>query len=534
MNYLKSLTLLIAIMALVYSCNRPGNNYYIDSLKGNDSNDGLSPGKAWQTLEKASQGTYQAGDKILLKGGQIFNGSLVLESISGSAGLPIVISSYGEGRAIISSGDSVAVSVSHSNFIDIKDLICRGSGRLYGNYASGLDLTLNSNLNVDNIDVAGYLQSGITVRGGSDIRITNVYAHENGYAGIHVFGIREVRDQQESAPWLMPSQSATTSTDIGKAGKQQETRVRNVYIGYSVAENNPGSPAVTNNHSGNGILIGRVNNGLIEYCEAFNNGWDMPREGNGPVGIWAHDSDSIIIQYCFSHNNKTSERGVDGGGFDFDGGMTNSIMQYNMSAFNEGAGYGIYQYREAGVWDNNIVRYNISYHDGIKNSQCGIHVWIDYKAANQMSNFHAYNNTVINKYGYGVNFTPGHYENFIFENNIFVVKDRADEFIGGNFTGASFDRNVFYNTYHSREGLPQPALRLDENPLVSDPLLLIPPDGAFSEYNATNINSFPFFKLQSGSPASRSGNRIVDNGGRDYWGNILPAEGRPNIGAYGK
>jgi hypothetical protein len=509
MNTRQSIILLIAVMALVFSCDSPGNNYYLDSIEGNDSNDGSSPGKAWQTLEKAGQGIYLPGDHILLRGGQTFNGSLILECVSGSEGLPVVISSFGTGRATISSGDSAAVSVSRSSFTDVKNLICRGSGRLDGNRASGVDMTHNSNLNIDNIDVAGYLHSGITVRGGSDIRITNVYAHENGFCGIHVTGIRG-------------------------DGEQQENRVRNVYVGYSVAENNPGSPAITNNHSGNGILLGRVNNGLIEYCEAFNNGWDMPRPGNGPVGIWAHDSDSVIIQYSFSHNNKTSENGHDGGGFDFDGGMTNSIMQYNMSAFNEGSGYGIYQYRTAGLWDNNIVRYNISYHDGIKNSQSGIHVWVDMNADNQMSNFHAYNNTVINKYGYGVNFTPGHYENFIFENNIFMVMEKSEQFIGGDFTGASFDRNNYHNTWHAGAGLTQPAVRLDVNPVLSDPQLLIPPDEAFREYNAATINSIPFFILHPGSPAIRSGKRIAGNGGKDYWGNVLPADENPNIGACGK
>ena len=42
-------------------------------------------------------------------------------------------------------------------------------------------------------------------------------------------------------------------------------------------------------------------------------------------------------QYCFSHDNKTSPEGLDGGGFDFDGGITNSLMQYNLAMNNEGA-----------------------------------------------------------------------------------------------------------------------------------------------------------------------------------------------------
>ena len=66
---------------------------------------------------------------------------------------------------------------------------------------------------------------------------------------------------------------------------------------------------------------------LIEYCTATNNGWDMPRTGNGPVGIWAYESDSVLIQRCIAYRNKTQKGAADGGGFDFDGGMTNSIIR---------------------------------------------------------------------------------------------------------------------------------------------------------------------------------------------------------------
>ena len=89
---------------------------------------------------------------------------------------------------------------------------------------------------------------------------------------------------------------------------------------------------------------------MVEYCEAMENGWDMPRPGNGPVGIWGYEADHLTIQYCYSHDNKTSPNGYDGGRFDFDGGITNSVMQYNLSMNNEGAGYGLFQFGGAGAW----------------------------------------------------------------------------------------------------------------------------------------------------------------------------------------
>ncbi|MCU0408687.1 MAG: right-handed parallel beta-helix repeat-containing protein, partial [Bacteroidales bacterium] len=180
----------------------------------------------------------------------------------------------------------------------------------------------------------------------------------------------------------------------------------------------------------------------IEYCEAMNNGWDMPREGNGPVGIWAYMSDSITIQYCYAHHNKTSEKGKDGGGFDFDGGVRNSVMQYNLSAFNEGAGYGIFQYGGATEWSDNTMRYNVSYNDGSKNGNCGILVWCD-PAGGPMHTFHAYGNTIVNSLAHAVAFEPGAYPGFLFENNVFILPERSGKRPGGTGTLAEFRNNSY-------------------------------------------------------------------------------------------
>jgi hypothetical protein len=494
------------ITSVLLSFKSLGADYYIDVLNGNDYNDGLSPQKAWQTLAKSNRGDYHAGDKILLKGGQTFNGCLALKSTKGSPGFQIILSSYGGGRAIISSGDSMALFLKNCDFAEIKNLICRGSGRLNGNKASGIDFRGCSNIAIDSIEVSGYHYSGINFQGGSDIRITNVHAQNNGFCGIHI------------------------TSDFSGNDESPYKSVHRVYIGFSFAENNPGCPSIKDNHSGNGILLGGVTNALVEYCEAMNNGWDMPREGNGPVGIWAYMSDSVIIQHCYSHHNKTSAKGADGGGFDFDGGVTNSILQYNLSACNEGAGYGMFQYAGANVWNNNIVRYNISFNDGLKNGQSGIFMWCD-PAAVPMKNLHAYNNTIVNKSGHGVNFLPGHYENFVFENNIFMVTDSTDEFTGGEFTGAVFDRNLYWNTYHAKAGMMQPKVRLENDPVVADPLILMPSSDQPGNLNPKTINSIPFFRLKAKSPAIKAAKFIVNNGAKDYWGNILQPDGKPNLGA---
>ncbi len=499
--------LILLISLLFISGNSFGTIYYINASAGSDNNDGLSPQNAWRTLEKANTGDFRAGDKILLKGGQTFTGSISLKSVSGQEGSPILISSFGGERAIISSGDSVALLADNCDFLLVKNLICKGSGRLNGNDANGFDFINNTNLVVDSVEASGFLFSGIRIKGGRNIRVTNTFAHDNGFCGIHV-----------------------TSDKNGKDDSKEKS-IRNVYIGYCVTDNNPGCPAITDNHSGNGILIGGVTNGTIEYCESMRNGWDMPRKGNGPVGIWAYQSDSITIQHCYAHHNATSPEGKDGGGFDFDGGMTNSVMQYNLSAFNEGPGYGIFQYADALEWYNNVVRYNISYHDGIKNGQCGIVMWCD-QTAIPMKDFHAYNNTIVNKFGYGINFLPGHYKNFVFENNILSLTETANKFVGGEFSGALFNNNLYWSEKPADKSFPPFKNFIDSSLVLLDPMIEIPDNETIALNSISEVNSIPWFRLKKNSPALNGGKKIASPGEFDYWGNTLLNFENPSIGAY--
>ncbi len=482
--------------------------FFVDAENGNDQNIGTSAQQAWQTLERASKANLKPGDSLLLNGGQKFNGFLTLDSLTGTPEMPIVISSFGDGRATIKSGNTIAVHISNSRYIEVSNLILIGSGRKDGNDNNGIEFRDVQYGSINNLEVSGYLHSGVKVTGGSDISITHVFAHNNGFSGIFV--------------------------DIPDFLNNVDKPIRNIYIAYCRAENNPGSPVSLDNHSGSGILIGGVTNGIIEYCEAAYNGWDMPRPGNGPVGIWAYWSDSIIIQHCFAYHNMTSETGHDGGGFDFDGGVTNSILQYNLSALNEGAGYGMYQYIDASVWENNIVRYNISYFDGKKNGKAGIHIWTDRNnPVGIIQGLHAHNNTIINRAGYGINFEPGHYEDFVFENNLILLKGNARQFIAGNFSGATFNNNLYWSEKPSDRAMPPFAQVVDASLLLIDPRLLLPPaDEPLDKLNAGLLKTIEYFRPKNDSPALGAGKKIKNPGNTDFWGNAL-LDGNPvNIGAF--
>ena len=379
-------------------------NYYLSS-QGDDANSGTAQAP-FRTLAGLIRIEFLPGDTLFLRGGDTFDGTLHL-SLNGSEKKPIVVTSYGAGRATLDGGNREAVQISGSWFF-IRNLNTRGSGRKTGNTTNGIHLNDAHHIQVRDVETSGFQKSGLAVVGGSDIILTDIYAHENGATGIL---LHECRDCEILDCW---------------------------------AENNPGDPTNLTNHSGNGILVAESRNVLIDYCVATNNGWDMPRQGNGPVGIWAYQTDSILIQHCIAYHNKTSSGGKDGGGFDLDGGVTNSTIQYCLSYENEGAGYGLFQYACAQNWRNNTIRYNVSIDDGLKTAGAGgILVWNGGPTADEFADCFIYNNLIYNTKKPPVMFDAASANrHFIFANNIFLGKD---EVISGPASGERFLGNVWWS-----------------------------------------------------------------------------------------
>jgi len=455
MSYMKQTKFLIVFLMceiLVYQTHISAmyakakkNVYYVNEILGNDNNPGTQK-LPFKSIDKINTLPLKEGDIVLFAGGQIYSGTIRFTALLGTKENPVTISSYGNQRATIYGKDSFAIKISDSKHIIIKNINAKGKGRLSGNCTTGIDLQNTSYGFIDSVDVSGFLNDGIGIWDCENISITHAYSHDNGSGGIHV--------------------------DSRFMGKKL---VKKLYIAHCIAENNPGNQYILDNHSGNGILLGNVTNAIVEYCEAMNNGWAMPRNGNGPVGIWVYESDSIQIQYCYSHDNKTSPFGSDGGGFDFDGGTTNSIFQYNISANNEGAGFGIFQYKGAGKWNNNIVRYNVSIDDGIKNSHAGIFVWCDPSASNSIKNCTIYKNLIINKHGHTVSFSPEKYEGVAFTENIFLLTGEDKEsHIDGSFTSATFNGNQYWSKYAELNNLPQPIVNIDSSAIYSNPQVITP------------------------------------------------------------
>ena len=70
--------------------------YYVDASNGNDLNSGITEDEAWQTINKVNSSTFNSGDNILFKKGEVWREQLTIPS-SGSEGNPIIFGAYGSG-----------------------------------------------------------------------------------------------------------------------------------------------------------------------------------------------------------------------------------------------------------------------------------------------------------------------------------------------------------------------------------------------------------------------------------------------------
>ena len=339
-------------------------DYYVSSL-GDDSNSGLSERQPWRSIDRVNAAQLLPGDSIWFRANQTFSGNLCLVKVRQrrtDEAHVITIGSYGSGRATINAGSGAGFIAKNRGSVHLVNLNFVGAGTSK-NTSSGI-LFINTllgsvkfaDIRIHRVDVSGFKYSGINFvaqptdmswSGFRDVNITNTTSHDNGDAGISCMGA-----------WN-PEQKGYAHTDF--------------YISNCSVYRNVGIPG-KGSHSGNGIVLAQVDGAIIEHCRAYENGSLNDYEGGGPVGIWAWDANRVVIQFNESHHNRTGSS-KDGAGFDLDGGVRNSVVQYNHSHDNDGAGYLLAQFEGARPFYGNVLRYNLSVNDGRRNRYGGIHLW---------------------------------------------------------------------------------------------------------------------------------------------------------------
>lgn len=109
--------------------------YYVNSSTGSDDNTGLSPRKAWKSVNQINGRTFLPGDSILFATDGVWLNPLQPKG-SGTAEKPIVISSYGNGKLplFIGKGDTGKgiVSLSNQSYWEISNLELINDAPTYG------------------------------------------------------------------------------------------------------------------------------------------------------------------------------------------------------------------------------------------------------------------------------------------------------------------------------------------------------------------------------------------------------------------
>lgn len=418
----------ILLFVLGFSPIAGATKYFISST-GDDTQPGTSAATAWATIDKVNQTTFQPGDRILFEAGMTFKGSIWLQG-TGTTTQPIVMSSYGRGYATIDSGTSSGFYSYNSAGIELRRLTFVGTGQLTNTH-SGITFYLdapNTNLNylrLDSLDVSGYLYSGINIisdngsSGYSDVRINFCQSHDNGETGI-----------------------LSNSQDLNAH--------HNWYVGNCQVYNITGRREVTSYNTGNGIVLAGIDGALIEHCLAYSNGSLNGDGSGGPAGIWGYSCNNLTIQFCESHHNDSGTQ-YDGGGFDLDGGCTNSVLQYNYSHDNSGPGFLLSQCYGAYPMHDVVVRYNVSDNDARHNSQGALEVWSS-GASGGIVNATFYNNTVRlgaatdGSQAKAVKVMSCDYTNLSFRNNMLATSDNVPAFSTTCPYGLRLEGNSYWNS----------------------------------------------------------------------------------------
>lgn len=477
---------------------------YVDSRNGNDNNSGTSADKPWKTLNKVNNFLFAPGDSVLFKSGEAWQGQLSPRG-SGSEGLPIVFSRYGEGNRPLIEGRGVVDQV-----IRISDL--------------------------EQIEFSGFEITNKAANVGSRL---GVLINDSGHSRKHIY-LRDmyIHDISGDYSFAMTGKNTGGIGIIGTASTKFDdiliegcevanvTRVgifTNLTDGtLAVRGNRPITNLVVRNNkihhcSGDGMIIRYAYRPLIEYNEAYeNHNASEDLVGYG-VALWCRSTDEATFQYNEVHHTRG---GKDGQAFDADEDAYRTVIQYNYSHDNEG-GFMLV----TSTSEDAIIRFNLSVNDGTKGKHVfDFPVWAGHVRGTGI----IHNNTVVLSEGVDAVIADEALTTARFYNNIFYNTGSAALYVKSNGETAMFNNNSYYG-YNS-------SLITDTKALTGDPGLSTP-----STYGAGR-QSTAGFALLSDSRARQKAIRIKplessywmeDEGKTDFAGNAIP-DGPVHLGAFQK
>lgn len=561
---------------LVSTISNGATTYYIDSVSGADTNNGTSIATPWKNITKINTMTFGANDKILLKCGSVWYGQQLKFSGSGLATFPIVIDQYGTGAKPILNGsgptkpngittaDQGVVYLYNQDYIEINNLeitnypiTTASTSDPSSIFFVGIsDGTLNNNpLGADRRGVMIALKDKVSTTTTTNsvcnhIYLKNLYIH-------HIKG--QLGNGSTSVNGAIPKRTGGIYFTVLNENSASNSRFNDVLIqGCEVAyseniglaldnEDNvyyPGGNELANwtarkftniivrnniiHHIGKNAMIIRCTDdtGLVEYNTCYETA--LGTTGNT---MFTARAKGTVFQFNEGYYNRATTQNVDPGNidgsmYDPDFGSVGVIFQYSYSHDNSQGIYWGCNTRSAtnnttGVPDPEDVGCTLRY--CISQNDKGDLVYFNYSSAGN----EIYNNVFYIKSGISPNIiheNSGNNHTYNFFNNIIYNLSSVSSGASYAFATSGQTRNFKNNTFYGAHPSGEP---IDPNKLTTNPLFVNPGAGTIG------LNSsLEGYKLQTNSPAIASGKLVSNNGGFDFYSNVVSSTALPNRGVY--
>lgn len=471
--------------------------YYLDSLSGNDSGNGLSTVTPWQSMDRLNNETFGFGDEILFKRNQTFIGGFTLNG-GGTPESPLIIGAYGSGlKPVLQGGtnDQQVIYARGSSGFEIRNLKIsnnHSSGSLDDRYGVVLDPPVNAGdlqhiqfVNIDFVDIAGsgaeHESRGIQ----ADTDNTDNPAVRSRWNG---FLIEDCLFENIDGRGAQVRDSCHDIADY---------RIR----GYSyypslgvVFQNNTGTNCYRNLFQING-----TKDALIQY-----NTMDGTQEGSA---FWPFACEGTLVQFNVFKN--IMKDGADASACHFDFNCVDSLMQYNIGINCQGSLIQVLNNSNGTNFQvNAVARYNLGIDCGWRDNDNSAGIMI----TGDSSGSKIYNNTVITtdlhpayKAISFANWGGAWPTNSLIANNLFFAADSASVYANTNWM-VQRDNVITHNLYAGNLSV----CSADVSPVSGSPGFV----------NSTGSTAEDF-RVTYGSAAIGAGVLIADNGGVDYFANPL-------------
>ena len=541
----------IYIVFLLSRClNLNASTYFVSNSLGNDTNSGLSSQTPIKSISRLNTFNFFPGDSILFKSGDTFLGMFWLKG-SGDSSHPIVVDTYGglDKASINGDGYQSCILLFNNEFISINNLDIfnenshldsLGNIKLLAGF-SGASNTWGSGKNVRfGIKIVATSKS-LTGFSFNNLKIHDIYPSPVLSQNIHKgYGIK-IESHSDTLSFLYNriSDLKIYNCDISKTG-HYGIWVKSLGLNGIDSVKNSNINILECNFEdtgGSGFVPNKSKNILVQNSSFNHSGSSIdPRMWKRGSGLWTFDCKDVIVQHNYFMNAHGPQ---DSYGAHIDYGNENVVFQYNYSYNNEG-GF-------AEILGDNIncgYRYNISVNDGYRldpnNSSWdkkGKIFWISNFCGSgprcpNVGSF-IYNNTIFvnDSLNPEIYFWPNIGDVHLYNNLIYVGSygNKIPTLLQNTLNILNISHNIFYDS--SRLDLDSDLMN---NAIFENPQLV----NSFNQ----GVNNPLFYKIQNSSIAIGNGklisgsndstNYLNNNGGKDYFGNLVSNSLLPNIGAY--